>query len=402
MADVYALARLVSADVEGEAFWIAQYPNGLFFYISLEDLEDPTAGQLVLVNQRDNSLFPAPKSMRWGADWRTLGIVRHVTKAEVTAEVGNALRSFPGERTDLRPGDVVVITDEGDIAEKLAQESDFTPDRGETDGRRFEVLHLEDQTASFIGPDILKLVNRFVEGPIIHKREYDAIGVKPPKGVLLVGPPGTGKSMLARSIAKRADAAFFLINGPEIMSRFVGDAELTLRNVFREAESRDRSIIFLDEIDSIAPARKAEEQESAVRLVGMLLTLMDGVTSAKNVLVIGATNRVDSIDSALRRGGRFQAEIDFPLPNLDSRIGILTSLRSTLQVDLTVDTSTAATDSDGWSGADVAEIWQQAGWNAASEGRTSIAQEDLDIAVLQVSRQVEQRVRRSEYSAQDC
>lgn len=392
LAESYVLARLICPDVEGEDFWVAQYSGGAYTYVALDDLEAPAPGQLVPIGQQKDSVQPAPPDMRWGTDWRAIGIVRHVTDSQVILDIGNALRSFPAKREDLRPGDVVSVSDEDGVGERLGQESDFAPDRSDTDWKRFELKNVEEQAASFIGPEIVKMVERFVVGPILHKREYDAIGVKAPKGVLFVGPPGTGKTMLARSIAKRTESAFFLINGPEIMSRYVGDAELTLRNVFQEAATRERAIIFLDEIDSIAPARKAKEQESAVRLVGMLLTLMDGFKPASNVLVLGATNRVSSLDNALRRGGRFQAEIDFPLPDLQSRISVLASIRSTLQVADDVDTAAAVAESEGWSGADVSEIWQQAGWNAAADGRVCILQEDLSIAVLQVARQVAKRV----------
>lgn len=401
MADSYVLARLVCRDVDGEDFWVAQYSGGAYTYISIEDLDDPEPGQLVLVGQQRGGVHPAPPGMRWGTDWRALGTVRHLTDSETILEIGSVLRSFPAKREDLRPGDVVSISDDDGIGDRVGQESDFSPDKSDTDGKRFELPKMEGQPAAFIGTDILKLVRRFVEGPILHKREYAVIGVMAPKGVLFVGPPGTGKTMLARSIAQRTDADFFLINGPEIMSRYVGDAELTLRNVFKEAEKRERAIIFIDEIDSIAPARKAEDNESSVRIVGMLLTLMDDVRPSSNVLVLGATNRVSSLDRALRRGGRFQAEIDFPLPDLESRISLLSSARDALKVAASVDVLAAAAASEGWSGADVAELWQQAGWNAAFDGRVCIAQEDLDIALIQVGRQVVKREIRSREDAQD-
>ena len=391
MADSYALARLVCRDVEGEDFWVAQYPSGLHLYISLADLSDPVAGQLVLVGQQNGGVEPAPPEMKWGTGWQTVAVVRRITDSHIVLEIGNMLRSLAASRADLHVGDVVSVSDDDGIGPILGQEADFASGKADTDGARFEIIAADIQDGTFVGDDVNELVTRFVENPIRYKRLYETIGVKAPKGVLFVGPPGTGKTMMARIIARRTGSAFFLINGPEIISKYVGDAESTLRNVFLEAEKRERAIIFLDEIDSIAPARHAEEHESAVRLVGMLLTLMDGVKSASNILVLGATNRVESLDAALRRGGRFQAEIAFPLPKSTARAGLLSTLRSALRVAESVDTGAAVETSEGWSGADVSELWDQAGWNAAADGRDCILQEDLDIAILQVERQVAKR-----------
>ncbi|XLS93970.1 hypothetical protein HN51_069978 [Arachis hypogaea] len=153
-------------------------------------------------------------------------------------------------------------------------------------------------------------IRELVELPLRHPQLFKSIGVKPPKGILLYGPPGSGKTLIARAIANETGAFFFCINGPEIMSKLAGESESNLRKAFEEAEKNAPSIIFIDEIDSIAPKREKTHGEVERRIVSQLLSLMDGLKSRAHVIVIGATNRPNSIDPALRRFGRFDREID--------------------------------------------------------------------------------------------
>lgn len=166
-------------------------------------------------------------------------------------------------------------------------------------------------------------IRELVELPLRHPKLYKNLGIKPPKGMLLYGPPGTGKTMLARAIANESGAFFVTINGPEIMSGMAGQSEANLRAVFTEAEKKAPSIIFMDEIDSIAPNREKTHGETEKRIVAQLLTLMDGIKSRKQVMVIGATNRPNSLDPALRRFGRFDREIDIGVPDEVGRLEIL-------------------------------------------------------------------------------
>jgi transitional endoplasmic reticulum ATPase len=169
----------------------------------------------------------------------------------------------------------------------------------------------------------LAQIRELVELPLRHPQLFKTIGVKPPKGILLYGPPGTGKTLIAKAIANETGAFFFCINGPEIMSKMSGESEGNLRNAFAEAEANAPSIIFIDEIDSIAPKRDKTNGEVEKRIVSQLLTLMDGLKSRAHVIVIGATNRPNSIDPALRRFGRFDREIDIGVPDEVGRLEVL-------------------------------------------------------------------------------
>ena len=166
-------------------------------------------------------------------------------------------------------------------------------------------------------------IRELVELPLRHPQLFKSIGIKPPRGILMYGPPGTGKTLMARAVANETGAFFFLINGPEIMSKMAGESESNLRKAFEEAEKDSPSIIFIDEIDSIPPKREKTNGEVERRVVSQLLTLMDGLKARSNVVVMAATNRPNSIDPALRRFGRFDREVDIGIPDPTGRLEIL-------------------------------------------------------------------------------
>ena len=162
-----------------------------------------------------------------------------------------------------------------------------------------------------------------MELPLRHPQLFESIGVKPPKGILLYGPQGSGKTLIGRAVANETGALFYSINGPEIMSKLAGESESNLQKVFEEAERNSPPIIFIDEIDCIAPKREKTHGEVERRIVSQLLTLTDGLKSQAQVIFIGATNRPNSIDPALGRFGRFDREIDIGVPDEVSRLEVL-------------------------------------------------------------------------------
>ena len=171
--------------------------------------------------------------------------------------------------------------------------------------------------------DEVKKIREMVELPLKHPEIFDRLGIEPPKGVILHGPPGTGKTLLAKAVANETEANFILLNGPEIMSKFYGESEKKIRDIFDDAEKNAPSIIFIDEVDAIAPKREEVQGEVERRVDSQLLTMMDGLKARGKIVVIGATNRINSIDPALRRPGRFDREVEISVPDKKARLNIL-------------------------------------------------------------------------------
>jgi transitional endoplasmic reticulum ATPase len=208
--------------------------------------------------------------------------------------------------------------------------------------------------------ETIEALREMVELPLRYPELFTRLGVDPPKGVLLHGPPGTGKTRLAQAVANESDAEFFTINGPEIMGSAYGESEKRLREVFEEAERAQPAIIFIDEIDSIAPKRQNVTGEAEKRLVAQLLTLMDGLQSRSNLVVIAATNRPDAIDEALRRPGRFDREIIIGVPDENGRREILAIHTRGMPLGEGVDLKELARTTHGFVGADIAALAREA------------------------------------------
>ena len=235
--------------------------------------------------------------------------------------------------------------------------------------------------------DAVKKIREMVELPLRHPELFKRLGVEAPKGVLLHGPPGTGKTMLAKAVAGETSSNFISIGGPEIVSKFYGESEGKLREIFKEAEENAPSIIFIDEIDSIAPKREEVTGEEERRIVAQLLSLMDGLNSRGKVVVIGATNRPNSIDEALRRPGRFDREIEIGIPDRDGRHEILVIHTRGMPLADDVDLDWLADRTHGYSGADLSALTKEAAMAALRR-----VLPDVDLEAEEIPREVLNRI----------
>ena len=206
----------------------------------------------------------------------------------------------------------------------------------------------------------IKVMREIVELPLRHPELFSRLGIEPHSGILLYGPPGCGKTLLAKVLASESDANMFSINGPEIMNKYYGETEARLRDIFKEAKENSPGIIFIDEIDAIAPKREEAYGDVEKRVVAQLLALMDGLTDRGNVIVIGATNRPDSVDPALRRPGRFDREIEISVPNVDGRLEVLQIHTRGMPIADDVELKILASELHGYTGADMKSLCREA------------------------------------------
>ncbi|MBC8251904.1 MAG: CDC48 family AAA ATPase, partial [Candidatus Nitrosopelagicus sp.] len=206
----------------------------------------------------------------------------------------------------------------------------------------------------------IKVMREIVELPLKHPELFIRLGIEPHSGILLYGPPGCGKTLLAKVLASESDATMYSINGPEIMNKYYGETEAKLRDIFKEAKENSPSIIFIDEIDAIAPKREEAYGDVEKRVVAQLLALMDGLTDRGNVVVLGATNRPDSVDPALRRPGRFDREMEISVPNADGRLEVMLIHTRGMPIGDDVNLKSLASELHGYTGADMKSLCREA------------------------------------------
>ncbi len=268
--------------------------------------------------------------------------------------------------TETHPDDVVVICERTEIVllEKPAKSVQSVKATGTTyenvGGLRSEVQR----------------VREMIELPMKHPEVFQKLGIEPPKGVLLYGPPGTGKTLIAKAVANESGANFISIAGPEIMSKYYGESEQRLREIFDDAQKAAPSIIFIDEIDSIAPRRGEVTGEVERRVVAQLLAMMDGLKERGQVVVIGATNREEAIDPALRRPGRFDREIEIGVPDRAGRIEILQIHMRNMPIAEDVNLESLADRMHGFVGADVNALCKEAAMKALRRYLPDLTTED--------------------------
>jgi proteasome regulatory subunit len=238
-----------------------------------------------------------------------------------------------------------------------------------------------------LGDQILE-VREAVEQPLLDPEQFDAVGVEPPAGVLLHGPPGTGKTMLAKAVANETDATFIKMAGSELVQKFIGEGARLVRDLFELASEREPAVIFIDEIDAIASKRtdsKTSGDAEVQRTMMQLLSEMDGFDDRGEIRIIAATNRFDMLDRAILRPGRFDRLIEVPEPDVEGRTRILDIHTESMPLAEDVDLDALAAETEGLSGAELASLATEAGMFAIRDGRTTVEMEDFDDAYEKVS-----------------
>ena len=299
-------------------------------------------------------------------------IKQHGNNQEVLTQAASRLDE------DLRPGDRVAINDSFAVQQVLDDETDSR-------AQAMEVTESPDVEYADIGgiDDQIREVREAVEDPLENPEQFETVGVEPPSGVLLHGPPGTGKTMLAKAVANESNATFIKMAGSELVRKFIGEGARLVRDLFELAAEREPAVIFIDEIDAVAAKRtdsKTSGDAEVQRTMMQLLSEMDGFDDRGEVRIMAATNRFDMLDEAILRPGRFDRLIEVPEPGAEGRERILEIHTADMNVADGVDLGVVARDLDGYSGADIASLATEAGMFAIRDGRTEVTQADFEQA----------------------
>jgi transitional endoplasmic reticulum ATPase len=374
------LGRVRSLDDNKRTLYLELQSGQTATVTSRDQTFDFHPGDVLLI--RESSLTRVPPDT-WPED-SLVGIVRlKLDDLTLIDTHGQLKRIRTTGKVEYRVGNTVEATLSGGVLRVLSSEPIRFLDLPELDESvvdRFKTTGEagEESFQDFGGlRRVVERARELIETPLRYHRELANIGARPVKGVLFTGLPGTGKTMLARIIANQSSATFYEISGPEIFSKWLGQSEELLRKIFESASKDDRAIVFFDEIDSVATQRADEAHEATKRIVAQLLTLMDGFTSDSNVVVIATTNRPQDIDTALRRPGRFDWEIEFTMPDREDREAILRASARRLSTAEPLSYAWISEHSDSWSAADLSAIWTEAALLAVTDSRTAIANEDL-------------------------
>jgi len=300
-------------------------------------------------------------------------VKQHGNNQEVLTEVSPSLAD------DLEAGDRVAVNDSFSVQTVLDQETDAR-------AQAMEVDESPDVTYADIGgiDEQIREVREAVEQPLVAPEQFEEAGIDPPSGVLLHGPPGTGKTMLAKAVANETDATFIKMAGSELVRKFIGEGSRLVRDLFELATEREPSIIFIDEIDAIAAKRtesKTSGDAEVQRTMMQLLSEMDGFETRGEVRIIAATNRFDMLDRAILRPGRFDRLIEVPEPDFDGREQILQIHTRDMNLSDDLDFTTLASETDGKSGAELESLATEAGMFAIRDGRTEVRMEDFEEAM---------------------
>lgn len=411
MANTYNLgqtgtiAKITSIDENGVVYFdLRDGKTGSFTPIE----EDYSVGDVLLISQPSAqskaTITQAPKETWPSQLW--IGIVKLKLEDMTVLASGGTLREVPTTTTPpYEVGNTVQCRDTTGVIRVLSKTPIRYLDLPEVDDSvvdRFRSVEANDLTFDDFGglSAVVARARELIELPLRRQAYLSEIGTRAVKGVLFTGPPGTGKTMLARIIASQADASFYEISGPAIFSKWYGQSEEVLRRIFQSAEKDERAIVFFDEIDSVAAQRDDQSHEVSKRVVAQLLTLMDGFSTTEGIVVVAATNRPQDLDIALRRPGRFDWEIEFPYPNDADRRDILVKTARKLKTRGPLPYNEISAKTGAWSAAELTQIWTEAALLAVADDRKAIRNEDFIGGFERVSsyRRQAREIDRSAYS----
>lgn len=389
-----SLIRVVSVDLANQVVHFRLVDGRTGRASNLTNLHTVHRGDTIILGDQGWEWAP-PEA--W-TESNSIAVVRRILEDDsILIEDGSTLKPIHNDHdVEVATGNTIEYNEFDGVVRVVSETPIHSGSRGEDidqDDVRRDYLWKGDSLgegfSDFGGyPEVKERARELIETQLERRDKLDKMKARPVKGVLFTGPPGTGKTHLARIIARESKADFYLVSGPEIVSMWVGSTENTLRKIFEAATSTTsgRAIIFFDEIDSIAERRGNDSHESSRRLVAQLLTLMDGFDDeGKSVIVIAATNRVEALDPALTRPGRFDWEIEFGMPTLNDRLAILRVRSSKLTTAGELPLEDIALLSEGWSAAELTAIWTEAALVAAGDDRESITSEDVALAFERVA-----------------
>lgn len=382
------LAHVKHVRLDGKCY--LELRDGQILPYNPGDCDELTVGDVVLISVDSSRVDKAPAELWHEEPW--VGVIKLVTADRLVVDINGRFRVItrPADLS-VQQGNTVAGTDTAGITEILCPKPvrliEF-PEIDDSTVAQYKHPRRNEPTFDDFGgyDEAVARARELIEVPLEKHSELTKIGARPIKGVLLTGPPGTGKTLLARIIANQANAQFYEISGPEIISKWYGQSAELIRKIFEDAANQPRAIIFFDEIDSIAVRREADTHEESRRIVGQLLTAIDGFKRVTNVIVVAATNRPADVDRALRRPGRFDWQINFPMPTRKDREEILAVSARRLSKGEELPYSLIADRTESWTPADLSAIWSEAALLAAADGREAIFVDDFIGGFDRVSR----------------
>ncbi|MGA0567327.1 ATP-binding protein [Rathayibacter sp. KR2-224] len=380
---IAALVTRVSDDRRKVSFRV---DNGTTTTLTSEDPTDWEVGGWALWSVEDQAIYPSSIDLQFDAIPLRVGVVKKIEGGRAVIAVGDHNYTTPAQsKVKFKVGALVEFRADVAVTRRLAK-------KGGLPGQLDEILNasglgVNDVAASngsgetfddFLGYESVKRqVMEVVQSDAAFRGRLSTLKERPLNGILFTGPPGTGKTFMARIVAHESGAAFYPLAAAEITSQWVNRSEANLRELFAKARSQDRAIIYFDEIDSIASKRGRDSANDSQKLVGQLLAEMDGFDQRGNVTVIAATNNPDVLDPALRRAGRFDWEIEFPLPDHADRSAILNGLAAVRPLAEPIDFESIVDATEGWTPARLRAIWTNAAMVVAAEERDAYTREDI-------------------------